>query len=316
MWQNLWMVATLIVVLIFTATASSAEITGIVMLHDGDRVTPAAGVHVLAETAITGIDPGTTKAAAVTDTDGRFNIRDTPLGHCKVRLQNRGFGIYVLEKESPFRGYVFPRDPVEIDTREPGPHVVEFILQRAATIKGRAIRNNNQPIDWAMVGIVGGNRFGNFERGTGHFIIYGVPPGGPQRVLVTATAPEEYIYGQYIDLNAEQLKPGETVDVGTIRFDPLPPESNLKGTMTDADGNATTGMRIYPLVHTSLPIQTSLVVIEGKIDQALLPGEYKMVTGRDPNHVLAEITVQAQGITEVKLQDNRPVKQEPDDMPE
>lgn len=314
MWHNMFLITVLITIPTPAATVPqvhAVDISGTVLLNDNEQTKPAANVWVVLRH-----QPNGSERIEATDAQGQFRFANVLSDHYEIRLHRNGFAINHGERKSPFKNYVFPREPIEIDTRNPGPHVIEFILHRAATIEGRAVRADDQPLARAMVGIVDGDRFGEFEPNTGHFIIYGVPPSKPQRVLVTATAPEEYIYGQYIDLNAEQLKPGETVDVGTIRFDPLPPESNLKGTLMDADGNPTTGMRIYPLVHTSLPIQTSLVVIEGKIDQAVLPGEYKMVTGRDPNHVLAEITIQAQGITEVKLQDDRPVKQKRDDVPE
>ncbi len=238
-----------------------------------------------------------------TDADGQFHFsgkRDA--GSYFVAIDRTGFGVNRSEKESVFRDYVFPREPVEIIIKqEAKPSKVEFILARGATITGRAITAHGDPIHPAIVGVSNGSNTGRIDK-EGKFVVRGIPTGKEQRLLITPTKPPEYIYSRYVDVDGAKITAGATVDVGEIRFDPMPAQSNLLGTMTDGAGDPLEGLRIYQLHHTTLPITRALIVKEGKIDQKMLPGEYR-VTGRIDERLIGTIVVPAEGSAEVRLTD-------------
>lgn len=284
-----------------TANCFGAEIAGVV-LDDGDPQLPVEKVIISVFATREGAEAhsGSSKAAA-TDADGNFRVENVSPGIYFVLVNPTGFGVNRMDKESPFRDFVLPREPIEVIVKEGAPARVGFTLRHGATITGRAITAKGDPIHPAIVGVSNGSNTGRIDK-EGKFVVRGIPTGEEQRLLITPTKPPEYIYSRYVDVDGAKLTAGATVDVGEIRFDPMPAQSNLLGTMTDGAGDLLEGLRIYQLHHTTLPITRGLIVKEGKIDQKMLPGEYR-VTGRVDERLIATIVVPAEGLAEVRLSD-------------
>lgn len=292
------------------SVATAAEIRGSVVLRGDVKDAPAPEAMVQLKAA-SQEDWRYPARFAQTDAAGRFTFSGLAPDVYELRLTRHGFGQRPFEKASPLKGYIIPRSTVRVDTRTPESHTATFVLELGATIAGHALRADGQPINWAIVSVIGSESYigTDFDRDTGRFTLYGVPPNEPQRVRVLPTEPKGYQYMRSVSVPADQLKPGETADVGDIRFDPLPSEPNLKGTMVDADGDPVPGLRLYLLIHTSLPIEVGLDVAEGKFEEKIFPGEYKLATPGNPARILATVVVKPEGVTEVKLQDDRPVRQ-------
>ncbi|MGE5609300.1 MAG: hypothetical protein ACM359_08605 [Bacillota bacterium] len=280
---------------LFTASMSvhAATIRGFVVIQEEQASKPAPGVTIGLWSSERSAEMIIGGNGTETGPDGQFSFQVDEPGTYYIRMAE--------SRKGKYGDYVWPMAvvPVTVTPKGDDPKPIRLTLREGATISGRALLDSGQPVPWAMVGVVAGGSFGNFDRTNGRFIIRAVAPNQRQRVVVTPTRPESLLYTRYVDVPSEKLRPGRTVDIGDITFAPRPEKPNLRGTYRTSDGQPAEGNTIFRLQHRDEPIEFSIPCKDGQFEFAVFPGVYKAETFRGTN--LGSITVERGRVTEMDV---------------
>jgi hypothetical protein len=223
----------------------------------------------------------------------------------------------------PYADYARPAEPIEVKLSPQDNKPLAISLQRGATITGRLVDEQGKPKHPVFLGAPP-FQGGRVDDEAGRFKIRGVWSSVDAPISVIPMG--QYRYSIRLKVPHEKIVAGATIDLGDLQLPKLTGIKNLKGTMTDANGellnvrsapkpDAEIGPDViynYELLHTTKPIIGSLVPINGSFELEMPEGEYKVVpAGRGVESSIATIKLGAGKVTEVQLKDSAPRPRNP-----